>query len=66
MIHNTKSPKLKACVNNATDAIEPCLDEGERVHKGVFLEITDSLINFICYKEGDRIACEYQLINLRD
>uniref|UniRef100_A0A224XTU8 Putative conserved secreted protein n=1 Tax=Panstrongylus lignarius TaxID=156445 RepID=A0A224XTU8_9HEMI len=51
-----KSPKLKACVKNATASVESCLDEGEKIHKGVFLDITDSLINFICYKEGDRIA----------
>ncbi|KAF6209616.1 hypothetical protein GE061_015364 [Apolygus lucorum] len=51
-----KSPELKGCVETFLNASEPCLDEEERAHKSVALNITDSMINFICFKEGDRIA----------
>lgn len=47
---------LRACVNNFTDTVEHCLDEKERENKKIVLNITDSLLEFICYKEGDRIA----------
>lgn len=51
-----RSPILKTCVNNFTTAIEPCLEQKERENKRIVLNITESLLNFICYKEGDRIA----------
>ncbi|KAL2731373.1 27 kDa hemolymph protein-like [Vespula squamosa] len=51
-----RSPILKTCVNNFTTAIEPCLEQRERENKRIVLNITESLLNFICYKEGDRIA----------
>ncbi|XP_077291710.1 27 kDa hemolymph protein-like [Arctopsyche grandis] len=51
-----KSPLLKQCISNFTDAIEPCLTPKERENKKIVLNITESLTNFICYKEGDRIA----------
>lgn len=47
---------LRACVNNFTDTVEHCLDEKERKNKKIVLNITDSLLEFVCYKEGDRIA----------
>nr|CAD7413255.1 unnamed protein product [Timema cristinae] len=51
-----KSPIFQGCITNFTSAIEPCLDEKEREGKNLFQNITDSLISFVCYKEGDRIA----------
>ncbi|XP_035740399.1 27 kDa hemolymph protein-like isoform X3 [Vespa mandarinia] len=51
-----RSSILKTCVNNFTTAIEPCLEQKERENKKIILNITESLLNFICYKEGDRIA----------
>ncbi|KAG7214070.1 hypothetical protein KM043_001435 [Ampulex compressa] len=51
-----KSPSLKKCVNNFASALEPCLDEKEREGKRIVQNITDSLLAFACYKEGDRIA----------
>lgn len=51
-----KSPILKRCVTNFTAAIEPCLEEKERENKRIVQNITDSLLGFICFKEGDRIA----------
>ncbi|KAL0121920.1 hypothetical protein PUN28_007011 [Cardiocondyla obscurior] len=51
-----KRSTLRACVSNFTDTLEQCLDEKERENKKIVLNITDSLLEFICYKEGDRIA----------
>lgn len=51
-----KSPQLRYCVSNFTSAIEPCLDDKERETKRVITNITDALLSFICFKEGDRIA----------
>ncbi|KAG8247843.1 Interferon- developmental regulator 1 [Homalodisca vitripennis] len=51
-----KSPQLRYCVTNFTEAIEPCLSPEERYMKQTILNITDALIRFICFKEGERIA----------
>uniref|UniRef100_A0A1B6GKM1 27 kDa hemolymph protein n=1 Tax=Cuerna arida TaxID=1464854 RepID=A0A1B6GKM1_9HEMI len=51
-----KSPQLRYCVSNFTEGIEPCLSPEERYMKQTILNITDALIRFICYKEGERIA----------
>lgn len=51
-----KTPKLKKCVSDFTDATEPCLEVSEKETKKILLNITDSLLNFVCFKEGDRIA----------
>lgn len=60
-----RSPILKTCVNNFTTAIEPCLEQKERENKRIILNITESLLNFICYKEGDRIARMYSFMSIR-
>lgn len=51
-----KTPKLKKCVSDFTAAIEPCLEASEKENRKILLNITDSLLNFVCFKEGDRIA----------
>lgn len=55
---------LRGCVNNFTQTVEQCLDEKEKENKKIVMNITDSLLEFICYKEGDRIArmCESSFI----
>jgi hypothetical protein len=53
-----RSPQLQQCVNNFTVLIEPCLNEEEKENKNLIQNITDSILNFVCYKEGDRIACK--------
>jgi hypothetical protein len=53
-----KKPILKSCMANFTTAIEPCLEPEERVNKKIVHNITDKILNFICFKEGDRIARE--------
>jgi len=51
-----KSPQLQQCVSNFTVLIEPCLNEEEKENKNLIQNITDSILKFVCYKEGDRIA----------
>lgn len=51
-----KSPILKECVTNFTTGLEPCLDPKEKQTKRVFQNVSESLLDFICFKEGDRIA----------
>ncbi|XP_018394256.1 PREDICTED: 27 kDa glycoprotein-like [Cyphomyrmex costatus] len=51
-----KRNTLRACVSNFTNTLEHCLGEKEKENKKIVLNITDSLLEFICYKEGDRIA----------
>jgi len=60
-----KRSTLRNCVNNFTETLEHCLDEKERENKKIVMNITDSLLEFICYKEGDRIArmCSFTIYN---
>ncbi|XP_033223570.1 interferon-related developmental regulator 1 [Belonocnema kinseyi] len=51
-----KTPILKQCVLDLTTSLEPCLEPLERANKPIVLNITNSLLDFICFKEGDRIA----------
>jgi len=51
-----RSPQFQQCVNNFTLLIEPCLNEEEKENKKLIQNITDSILKFVCYKEGDRIA----------
>uniref|UniRef100_A0A1B6D3A7 DUF19 domain-containing protein n=1 Tax=Clastoptera arizonana TaxID=38151 RepID=A0A1B6D3A7_9HEMI len=51
-----KTPVLRNCINNFTTAMEPCLDPNEKDTKKIVANITNALISFICFKEGDRIA----------
>lgn len=51
-----KTPKLKKCVSDFADAFEPCLEPSEKETKKILLNITESLLTFVCFKEGDRIA----------
>lgn len=51
-----KTPLLKQCFRNFLSTVEPCLDSKEQGNIRIVHNITDSLANFICFKEGDRIA----------
>lgn len=52
-----KTPILKDCVRNFTTTVEECFEQKERENIRLIQNITDSLLSFICFKEGDRIAC---------
>lgn len=51
-----KSPEFKTCLQNLTDAVKPCFSVEEQKNFKTLHNITDQLLQFICYKDGDRIA----------
>ncbi|CAG9560667.1 unnamed protein product [Danaus chrysippus] len=51
-----KSPQLKTCIHDVTAAVSPCLDQSQRERIPYADSATDQLIDFVCYKDGDRIA----------
>ncbi|XP_059052443.1 27 kDa hemolymph protein-like [Achroia grisella] len=51
-----KSPQLKTCIHSLTTSISPCLESTTREQIGPLNNGADQLIDFVCYKDGDRIA----------
>ncbi|XP_045488273.1 27 kDa glycoprotein-like isoform X1 [Pieris rapae] len=51
-----KTPSFRVCFSNMTDAVKPCLAEEEQQSMKTVHNITEQLADFICFKEGDRIA----------
>ncbi|XP_045524028.1 27 kDa glycoprotein-like isoform X1 [Pieris brassicae] len=51
-----KTPSFRVCFSNMTDAVKPCLAEDEQQSMKTVHNITEQLADFICFKEGDRIA----------
>ncbi|CAK1552879.1 unnamed protein product [Leptosia nina] len=51
-----KTPDFRNCFMNMTDAVKPCFSEEERNGLKTVNNITEQLAEFICFKEGDRIA----------
>ncbi|XP_053603113.1 27 kDa hemolymph protein-like isoform X1 [Plodia interpunctella] len=51
-----KSPELKTCIHNLNSAVTPCLESTVRDKMGDINNAADQLIDFVCYKDGDRIA----------
>ncbi|CAB3243053.1 unnamed protein product [Arctia plantaginis] len=51
-----KTPQLKSCIHNLLDGVTPCVDTEAKGHITEAKNATDLLIDFVCYKDGDRIA----------
>ncbi|KAM3961592.1 27 kDa hemolymph protein-like [Aphomia sociella] len=51
-----KSPQLKTCIHTLTTTATPCLESKFKEQIGPLNNAADQLIDFICYKDGDRIA----------
>ncbi|KAL4710394.1 hypothetical protein ACJJTC_008796 [Scirpophaga incertulas] len=51
-----KTPSFKKCFKDMTEAVKPCFSEKERANLKTVHNITEQLAEFICFKEGDRIA----------
>ncbi|XP_022816089.1 27 kDa hemolymph protein-like [Spodoptera litura] len=51
-----KTPQLKTCIQNLFDGMSPCLSNEAREKLPVAMNGTTQLIDFVCYKDGDRIA----------
>lgn len=59
-----RSPIFKECIVNFTTSIEPCMDAQEKKNKELALTISDALLKFVCFKEGDRIARKLKYKNI--
>ncbi|XP_013136634.1 PREDICTED: 27 kDa hemolymph protein-like isoform X2 [Papilio polytes] len=51
-----KRPVLLNCFHNLTEVLETCLTAEEQQHVPPFVNMTHQLAEFICFKDGDRIA----------
>jgi len=51
-----KRPIVANCVRNFTDTISLCMEDAEKQALNITLEIVKQLGEFICFKDGDRIA----------
>lgn len=58
---NKRSLALE-CVDEFILSLDPCLSAEEKDQKVVFVNITKSLLEFICYENGNQIACKYLYI----
>ncbi|XP_063821252.1 27 kDa glycoprotein-like [Ostrinia nubilalis] len=54
-----KTPQFKSCFTDMTNAVRPCFSEKERNNLKTVYNVTEQLAEFICYKEGDRIARKF-------
>lgn len=51
-----KKPSFKLCFNNLFEAAKPCFTTEEKKNLKTVSNVTEQLAEFICHKEGDRIA----------
>lgn len=51
-----KRPKIQSCLDMVTDKVKLCLDDNEKDALNITLDIVRQLGDFICFKDGDRIA----------
>ncbi|KAJ2938252.1 hypothetical protein O0L34_g17594 [Tuta absoluta] len=51
-----KSPEMKTCISNVLTKVSPCMDATLKEHISDAKNATSQLIDFVCYKDGDRIA----------
>ncbi|KAH8339582.1 hypothetical protein KR074_012285 [Drosophila pseudoananassae] len=51
-----RMPQAKACINDFNEALIPCLTREEKNHNAMMRRITDKLLDFVCFKDGDQIA----------
>ncbi|RZC34399.1 DUF1397 domain containing protein [Asbolus verrucosus] len=51
-----KYPEIHQCLEGVTDKVRPCLDLNEQDTLNKTLEIVQELKEFVCFKDGDRIA----------
>lgn len=48
-----------ACVEDMFTSLEKCMNEQERKDLQIVREAIDAGIDFVCHKDGDRIARKY-------
>lgn len=52
----SKYPEVSNCTDDFIEAIQPCLEENERKSLNISIGLTQKLKEFICHKNGDRLA----------
>lgn len=55
-----KKSQLIHCWTNFSTVVEQCLSERERQTLSLLTNLTETLLDFICYKDGDRLASEFR------
>lgn len=51
-----KTPQVKTCIKDFRVHLEACLDSTEKTALNTTLDIVRRLGEFLCYKDGDRLA----------
>ncbi|KAJ8731816.1 hypothetical protein PYW08_014546 [Mythimna loreyi] len=51
-----KTPDFKGCFRNMTETVKPCFSAPEQKNFKTLYNVTEQLADFICFKDGDRIA----------
>lgn len=51
-----KREEILSCVTDVTNKVEKCLEPVEKDNMKLVLNITQNLIDFVCFKDGDRLA----------
>lgn len=51
-----RTPAFKNCVKSFIDTLKECLEEGEKTTLNNVLDLLKRLGEFVCYKDGDRLA----------
>lgn len=57
-----KYPEIYKCVEEVTEKVKPCLSAEEQKTLSKTLTIVGELKEFICFKDGDRIASKNRLL----
>lgn len=55
-----KKPIIIECINKAAKTLEACLEEAEKKSLKLITDVIESLIEFACFKDGDRLARKYK------
>lgn len=59
-------PGIETCMKNITVALTPCLETEEKGSIDILLNVTNSLMEFICMKEGEDLASKYEELIIAD
>ncbi|XP_047986045.1 27 kDa hemolymph protein-like isoform X1 [Leguminivora glycinivorella] len=51
-----KKPQFKNCFKEAVEAARPCFSADEQKNLKIVYNVTEQLAEFVCFKDGDRIA----------
>ncbi|XP_073951681.1 27 kDa glycoprotein-like isoform X2 [Choristoneura fumiferana] len=51
-----KKPQFKGCFKDTLDAVKPCFTADEQKNLNIINNVTEQLAEFVCFKDGDRIA----------